>query len=71
MLPKDPFYSVYGVDHNSFCPYKVVWGRVSNTCRAAVLGPMDSPVGRKPVLPFEAMMVPLTSESEAHYVVGA
>jgi hypothetical protein len=70
MLPKDPFYSIYGVDGNTSSPYKVVWGRVSNTVSAAVLGPRDSAVGRKAVLPFEAMMVPMPSEAEAHFVCG-
>jgi hypothetical protein len=70
MLPKSPFYSIYGVDDNTFAPYKVVWGRVSNTVSAAVLGRVSSQFGKKPVLPFEAMMIPFVHEGEAHFVCG-
>jgi len=70
MLPKHPFYSVYGVDRNSFAPFKVVWGRVGVSVAAAVVGKESSYVGRKVVLPFEAMMIPFEEEEEAHYVCG-
>jgi hypothetical protein len=68
LLPKVPFYSIYGVDRKTFSTYKVVWGRVGNTVSAAVLSPLDVGFGEKPVLPFEAMMVPFESEDEAHYL---
>jgi hypothetical protein len=70
MLPKEPFYSIYGVGAGTFAPYKVAWGRVDNTVAAAVIGNADSPAGPKPVLPFEAMMIPFDEEEEAHFVCG-
>jgi hypothetical protein len=70
MLPKDPFYSIYGVGTDTFAPFKVVWGRVSNTVSAAVVGSVQSEVGTKVVLPFEAMMVAFDNEEEAHFVCG-
>ena len=70
MLPTSPFYSVYGVDKNTFAPFKVVWGRVGTSVSAAVVGVQETVVGSKVVLPFEAMMVPFTNQSEAHFVCG-
>jgi len=70
MLPKSPFYSVYGVDRNTFAHCKVVWGRVGNTVSAAVVGKANSAVGRKVALPFEAMMIPFAREQEAQFVCG-
>jgi hypothetical protein len=70
MLPDSPFYSVYGVDRKTFSPFKVVWGRVGVSVAAAVVGENSCFVGRKVVLPFEAMMVPFEDEDEAHYVCG-
>lgn len=43
---------------------------MSNTVAAAVVGSADSFVGTKPVLPFEAMMIPFDDEEEAHFVCG-
>jgi hypothetical protein len=69
ILPKDPFYSIYGVDENTFAPIKVAWGRVANTVAASVLLDEDNPWGPNRVLiPYEAMMVACSSEEEAFYL---
>jgi hypothetical protein len=70
MLPRNPFYSIYGVDQNTFAPFKVVWGRVGVSVQAAVVGSVPSEIGQKVALPFEAMMIPFDEEDEAHYVCG-
>jgi hypothetical protein len=70
MLPKVPFYSIYGVGRATFSSVKVLWGRVGNTVAAAVAEPIDSVVGRKPALPFEAMMIAFDDPHEAHFVCG-
>ncbi len=69
ILPKVPFYSIYGVDESTFAPVKVAWGRVANTVAASVLLMEDNPWGpnRAPI-PYEAMMVACSSQEEAFYL---
>ena len=69
MLPEEPFYSIYGVDMNTFAPVKVVWGRVANTVAASVLVAAESPyTPNTAIVPFEAMMVVCGSQDEAFYL---
>ncbi len=70
MLPKLPFYSIYGVGPDTFAPFKVVWGRVGNTVAAAVISTADCCGIQKVALPFEAMMVAFDRKEEAHFVCG-
>jgi hypothetical protein len=69
VLPRPPFYSVYGFGSYHLSPFKVVWGRVANRVEACVSRPRrDAPLGGKPVVPFEAMLCVTGTEDEAHYL---
>ncbi|MBI3272780.1 MAG: hypothetical protein HYZ53_27585 [Planctomycetes bacterium] len=71
LLPRPPFYSIYGVDRRTLAPFKVVWGRVGKTVAAGVVGTRACELGPRPVVPFEAMLLPLEREEEAHFVCAA
>jgi hypothetical protein len=70
VLPIPPFYSIYGVGEQTFSPCKVVWGRVANEVNACVISSVATCFSDAPklVLPFEAIIIPLDHEQEAHYV---
>jgi len=69
VLSKDPFYSLYGVNSDTFASFKVIWGRVANEVKACVVSIKDDKyLGRKPLVPFEAMMIPFSDGDESFYV---
>jgi hypothetical protein len=60
-----PFYSMFNVGEYTFAPWKVVWPNMGNRIEASVVSDLDG----KPVIPQHIVsLVPLTCDSEAHYV---
>ncbi|MBU2008895.1 MAG: N-6 DNA methylase [Chloroflexi bacterium] len=69
VLPRPPFYALYGFGRYHLKPFKVVWGRVANSVQACVTRPHDVPwLGAKATVPFEAMVCATDTDDEAHYV---
>lgn len=69
---KDPFYSVYNVNEQSFSDVKVVWKTMGSRIEAAVLTPISHPI-LGPKVPFHkntVMFVALDDRLEAHYLVA-
>jgi methylase of polypeptide subunit release factors len=63
--PDAPFYSLFNIGEYTFAPWKVVWREQALPFTAAVVG---SAFGKIIVPDHKLMIVPLTSEAEAHYV---
>jgi hypothetical protein len=63
--PDAPFYSLFNIGEYTFAPWKVVWREQALPFTAAVVG---SAFGKIAVPDHKLMIVPLTSEAEAHYV---
>lgn len=60
-----PFYSMFNVGDYTFAPWKVVWREQSAWFTCAAVGPL----GEKTVVPdHKLMLVPCSSEEEAHYL---
>jgi SAM-dependent methyltransferase len=70
VVPKDPFYSMYGIGEITFMPFKVVWSEIAHTLKAAVISSVeDEHIGEKVVVPdHTAVMIPAKTETEAHYL---
>lgn len=68
-----PYYSVYNVGEYTFAPYKVVWKYIAEALQCAVIEKTNSKLlGKKIIIPdTKLVLVPLESESEAHYVCAA
>jgi len=64
-----PYYSQFNISRETFAPFKVVWQRMSNDLRAAVVGQWAGPAGRKAIVPLETTaFIATSSEEEAHYL---
>ena len=65
LMDKGAFYSMYAVGPYTMAPWKVVWPEVGSTVEAAVVGIADG----RPVIPDHTLiLVPLETETEAHFV---
>jgi len=63
-----PFYAMFNIGPYTFAPFRVCWSRMSNAIKAAVVSEVDTPIGRKTLIPTDtATIVPFESEDEAHY----
>ena len=66
-----PFYSQYNISNDTFRPYRVVIKRMASDLQACVVSEVQTPMGKKPVIPLDTTtVVPLDSRAEAHYVCG-
>jgi hypothetical protein len=64
-----PFYSIFNIGEYTFSSWKVVWREVANELDAAVIGPLDEPVGRKPTIPdHTCILIPCEHSDEAHHI---
>jgi len=70
VVPKDPFYSMYGISTTTLAPHKVVWSEIAHTLKAAVIGSVDDKhLGEKVIVPdHTVIMIPSKAEAEAHYL---
>ena len=72
LIERGPFYSIFGVSHYTFSPWKVVWREVANELNAAVVGRMPAGENIKPVVPdHTCILVECKTEQEAHYLCAA
>lgn len=64
------YWSMYNVGPYSLAPWKVVWRRMDQQVRAAVVDEQDDPLlGRRPVLPQETgVLIAAGSADEAYYL---
>lgn len=67
---KHPYYILFRVYPDSFSPYKVVWQRMTNEMKAAVVGPVAlGPLPKGPVFPTDTVtFVSTKGPDEAHYI---
>lgn len=67
-----PFYSMYDVGSYTLAPIKVVWRRMDQRIRAAVVEPWPDPLlGLRPVIPQETcVLVAVDTGDEAHYLAA-
>ncbi len=70
VVPKDPFYSMYGIGETTFIPFKVVWSEIAHTLNAAVISSvMDKYLDERVTVPdHTAVFIPAKTEPEAHYL---
>jgi hypothetical protein len=70
VVPKDPFYSMYGIGETTFIPFKVVWSEIAHTLNAAVIGSVtDKYLDERVTVPdHTAVFIPAKTETEAHYL---
>jgi len=68
---RSPFYSLYNVGSYTLSPLKVVWRRMDRQIRAAVLEPIPTPWGFRPVVPQETCsFIPTETAEEAYYLAA-
>lgn len=64
-LPKDTFYSIFGIGPYTFAPFKLVWKEQATELECAVI----SLFKEKIIIPdHKLMMIPFVDEFESHYV---
>ncbi|MFZ5517886.1 MAG: Eco57I restriction-modification methylase domain-containing protein [Candidatus Zhuqueibacterota bacterium] len=68
-LHNQPYYSMYNTGQYSFAPYKVVWTRVGNNMKCAVVGDREQEfLTNRVVTPIETVVfVPFEDINEAHF----
>src|SRR5438067_773518 len=70
-MAKGPFYPVLGIGPHSVSTHKVVFKDLTEFFQAAVLGPGDSSMPGRPVLPdYTLRLIPASSKEEAHYIAA-
>ena len=66
-----PFYPILGIGPHTVTPWKVVFKDLTELFQACVLGPEDSSMPGKPILPDCTLrLIPAQSENEAHYIAA-
>ncbi len=65
--PTVPFYTMFGVGHYTFAPYKVVWRYIANEMTAAVVTTCQDKVV---VADHRLMLIAVDSLDEAHFVAA-
>ena len=65
-----PFFALFNIGSYTFAPYKVVWRRMGNQFKAAVVGKIDHELlGDKVLVPGDTTsFIPLQLLAEAHYL---
>jgi SAM-dependent methyltransferase len=64
----NPFYSMFDISDYTFAPQKVVWTRVDNDIKGAVVGQGEVAGTSKVIVPIEtAVLVAFDTKQEAHY----
>jgi hypothetical protein len=67
-ISEAPFYILFNIGPYSFAPFRVCWSRMANTIRAVVVSEIDTPIGRRLVVPTDtATIVPFDDMDEAHF----
>ena len=60
---------MFNVGDYTFYPYKLVWSRMSNDLKAAVVSNISTPYGNKTIIPTDTTsIIPFTNKKEAHFV---
>ncbi len=69
-IPKNPFYSLFGLGPYTFSPYKVVWRALYKEIAAVVVSKReDRFLSARYIIPeHNVMFIPLWNEDEAHYL---
>jgi hypothetical protein len=66
-----PFYPVLGIGPHTISEWKVVFKDLTEFFQCCVVGPQDSSIAGKPILPdYTLRLIPASSEDEAHYIAG-
>ncbi len=70
IMERSAFYAMFAIGSYTFAEHKVVWRRMDNTLRAAVVGRIDDPnVGDKVLIPIDTVtLVATKTVEEAHFV---
>ena len=65
------FYTMFNVSGYTFADYRVIWSRMANDMKAAVVTKFKTPFGEKEVLGTDTTaLIPFDNEMEAHFVCG-
>jgi hypothetical protein len=72
VMAASAFYAMFAVGVETFAPFKVVWRRMGNVFRAALLSTVNDPyLGSKLLIPSDTTtLVPFDNEDEALFVLG-
>jgi hypothetical protein len=72
VMERSAFYAMFAIGDYTFAEHKVVWRRMDNTLRAAVIGTVnDRRVGSKIVIPIDTVtLIDTATAEEAHFVCG-
>ena len=66
-----PFYPVLGIGPYTFARWKVLFKDLTELFQCCVVGPEDSSLPGKPLLPdYTLRLIPAESEDEAHYIAA-
>lgn len=70
LMTHSAFYTMFAIGPYTFSNYKVVWRRLDNRLRAAVVSSAQSPSAEsRTVLPIDTVtFIPTDSEAEAHFI---
>jgi hypothetical protein len=70
VMERSAFYAMFAVGSYTFAEHKVVWRRMDNTLRAAVVGVVnDQIVGNKVMIPIDTVtLVDTNTAEEAHFI---
>jgi hypothetical protein len=70
-MKEGPLYPILGIGPHTVAPWKVVFKDLTELFQACVLGPKDSSMTGKPLLPdYTLRLIPAQSEDEAHYIAA-
>jgi hypothetical protein len=70
-MQNGPFYPILGIGPHTVSQWKVVFKDLTELFQCCVLGPLDSSMVGKPVLPDCTLRLnPASSEDEAHYIAA-
>lgn len=69
LAERTEFYAMFGIGSYTVANYKVVWGRMANDIKAAVISEWKTPYGYKKIIPTDTTsLIAASSEDEAHYI---
>lgn len=66
-----PFYPILGIGPHTVARWKVVFKDLTELFQCSVVGPNDSSISGKPLIPdYTLRLIPAESEAEAYYIAG-
>ncbi len=64
-----PFYAMFNIGDYTFSPFKLAWSRMASDLKAAVVSDINTPFGKRTIVPTDTTsIIPFRSSKEAHFV---